>query len=313
MSAARCIAVDWGTTSLRAVLLGAGGHVLERAAGARGILTVIDGRFSEALDDICGAWQIAQPTIPVVMSGMIGSQHGWVEAPYLDAPCSLEDLIAAMIIVPHTNGKVHVVPGVRGRSGDGAPEIMRGEEIQVGGIVVSKGVTEGLFCIPGTHSKWVRVAGGRIKSFATFMTGECFDVLKDHSILGRLMDADYAHDAEAFEKGVARAEAPGGLLHHLFAARTLGIVEEMPKPGLASYLSGQLIGAEITGARSLFGTAETVHLVAGGIVGETYRLGLEVAGVKATIWDAEAATLAGLWAAAESNEEMKTGHYADVC
>ena len=64
---------------------------------------------------------------------------------------------------------------------------MRGEETQILGVLAASGRGDGLFVLPGTHSKWARVEAGRIVGFATFMTGEVFAALKDHSLLGRLM------------------------------------------------------------------------------------------------------------------------------
>ena len=295
---ARCIAVDWGTTSLRATLLGSGGQALDRVARPKGILAVTDGDFAGELDAACGAWRQEHPDIAVLMSGMIGAQQGWVEAPYLEAPCDLEALIAAMITVPG-DGTVRIMPGVRARTADGAPEIMRGEETQIGGVITANGVTESLFCIPGTHSKWVRVRDGRIDDFATFMTGEVFAVLKDHSILGRLMEPEDTFDADTFIQGLERAREAGGLLHRLFSARTLGISNEMSKPGLASFLSGQLIGAEIMGARALYGGADTIQVLTTGAISEPYALAFNWANISTVTRDAEAAALAGLWAAAE--------------
>ncbi len=297
---AQCIAVDWGTTSLRVMLLGDGGQVLDRVARPKGILAVPAGGFAAELEAACGEWRTDHPGLPVLMSGMIGSQQGWIEAPYLETPCGLSDLIAAMAEVPEVGGSVRIMPGVRGRTADGTPEIMRGEETQIGGVIAAHGVSDGLFCIPGTHSKWVQVSGGQIRSFATFMTGESFAILKAHSILGRLMAADDGHDPAVFRKGLARAQAPGGLLHQLFAARTLGILDEMPKSGLRSFLSGLLIGAEIDGARRLYDDLSPVHLVAGGAAGEPYTAAFEASGIAFTLWDAEAAALAGLWTAAKT-------------
>ena len=296
---ARCIAVDWGTTSLRATLLGSGGQALEHVARPKGILAVADGDFAGEFNAACGVWRQAHPDIAVLMSGMIGAQQGWVEAPYLEAPCDLKGLIAAMITVPGMDGAVRIMPGVRARTADGAPEIMRGEETQIGGVIITNGVTEGLFCIPGTHSKWIRVRDGRIDDFATFMTGEMFAILKDCSILGQLMDPGDTFNAEAFTQGLERAREAGGLLHRLFSARTLGILDEMSKPALTSFLSGQLIGAEIMGAAALYGDADTVHVLTTGAISEHYAHAFNWADISIITHDAEVAALSGLWAAAE--------------
>jgi len=294
-----CIAVDWGTSSLRASLLGKGADVLDRISRPKGILAVPTGGFAAELDAACGQWRAAHPYIPVLMSGMIGSQQGWVDAPYLDAPCGPDELVSRMVTVPGSDGVIRIMPGIRCTRAEGVPEIMRGEETQIGGIVTAHGITDGLFCVPGTHSKWVRVAAGRIESFATFMTGECFALLRTHSILGRLMDGD-AGDSDTFGLGLKRAAEPGGLLHHLFAVRSMGIMDALPKPNLASYLSGQLIGAEIKGALDLFGEIPQVHLIACGAVGSRYAEAFAFNDLSTTRWDAEQAANAGLRFAAES-------------
>ena len=305
MADAICVAVDWGTSNLRAALLGAHGEVLETCSRARGILAVEDGAFSAELDAVCRDWRKAKQNIPVLMSGMIGSQQGWVEAPYLNAPCDLSDLIKNKITVPDTGKSVQIIPGIKARTKHGAPEIMRGEETQVGGVIERHGVRDGLFCIPGTHSKWVHVRDGRIEDFATFMTGEVFAILKEHSILGRLMGSSDTFDEAAFKQGLARSNQPGSLLHRLFSARTLGILDEIPTSSLTSLLSGQLIGAELRGVTELYGKLDHVNLLSSGTISRSYSQALEAANVNTTIWNAEEAAWAGLWVAAESLVEQQ--------
>ena len=111
------------------------------------------------------------------------------------------------------------MPGLSAIDQSGVPEVMRGEETQIAGALPAIG-GEGLACLPGTHSKWARIASGRIAGFATYMTGEAFSVLRGHTILGRTM-RDGPADFDAFEKGLARSAEPGGLLHHLFGVRAL--------------------------------------------------------------------------------------------
>jgi 2-dehydro-3-deoxygalactonokinase len=120
---------------------------------------------------------------------------------------------------------------------------MRGEETQVLGSGV-----EGTLCLPGTHSKWVEVANGRIVRFSTHMTGEVYAVLKQHSILGRMME-EGAPIPEAFHEGVRRSGDAGGLLHHLFGVRTRALMGELAPAASPSYLSGLLIGHELRTAR----------------------------------------------------------------
>ena len=184
---------------------------------------------------------------------MIGSRQGWVEVPYLSCPADLTSLARALY--RHDNGAhgtIHIVPGVSTEPQGQAPDVMRGEETQIVGALAALGTSEGLFVLPGTHSKWVTVVDDRIANFGTYMTGEIFAALRHHTILGRLMpDGADAPDSQAFQRGVEAGAAdapPGALLHKLFATRTLGLFDRLPAASLSSYLSGLLIGAELSAA-----------------------------------------------------------------
>ncbi len=177
---------------------------------------------------------------------MIGSRQGWVEAPYLECPAGPAELAQALVAVPFAGAEVRLVPGLSARDAAGTPEVMRGEETQIAGAL-DRIAGRGLVCLPGTHAKWVRLAGGRIAGFATYLTGEAFAALRDHTILGRMMRAG-ATDPAAFDRGLARSADPGGLLHHLFGVRTLGLAGALAETEAPSYLSGLLIGHEVRAA-----------------------------------------------------------------
>jgi 2-dehydro-3-deoxygalactonokinase len=223
------IAVDWGTSSLRAYRLDGQGRVLESRASDRGILNVPQGGFRQALEEQIGGWAEG----PIVMSGMVGSRQGWVEVPYVECPAGFDEIKRSL---KEVFPRIWIVPGVLYRGA--VPDVMRGEETQVLGSGV-----EGTLCLPGTHSKWVEVANGRIVRFSTHMTGEVYAVLKQHSILGRMMEE--GEDEKSFLQGVARSGDPGGLLHHLFGVRTRGLMGELAAAAASSYLSGIVIGHEI--------------------------------------------------------------------
>jgi len=251
---AAAVCVDWGTSSLRAYLMSAEGAVLDRIASPRGILTVEKTDYEGVLADLIGVWLIESGPVPVLMAGMVGSRQGWVEAPYADCPAGLPEIAAAMATIDtRAMGAIGVAPGVCALDRDGAPDVMRGEETQILGALAAMGRADGVFVLPGTHSKWARVEAGRILSFATYMTGEVFAALKDHTILGRLMDAAAQENEAGFAEGVraaARLERPGDLLHAIFMTRTLGLFDRLRPGQLADYLSGLLIGAELAaGAR----------------------------------------------------------------
>lgn len=245
------IAVDWGTSSLRCYRLDAQGKIIDSRASDGGILNVAPGAFSQVLERQLRGWA----ETPIVMSGMVGSRQGWKEAPYVQCPAGFDEIAAQLVEVRQG---AWIVPGLSCRDASGAPDVMRGEEVQVLGSGA-----QGLICLPGTHSKWVEVKNGRIERFSTFMTGEVYAVLRQHSILGRMMQDDKP-DAGAFADGVKRSGEAGGALHHLFAVRTRGLMGELGAGAAASYLSGILIGHELRaqGARafSVLGAAELAAL-----------------------------------------------------
>lgn len=247
------ISVDWGTTALRCCAVAADGYVLETRDGGPGILAVEQGRFAEALDNEIARWSPAGAALPVLMSGMIGSRQGWLEVRYLPCPATPLGLAEGLTAVPvWTGGACHIVPGlVMQRPGE-PPDVMRGEETQIIGALAASLQTNGLFVLPGTHSKWAAVTGGAITSFETYMTGEMFAALRHHTILARLMPEGHSpFDPAAFDRGVASGAAdgpPGALLHRLFSTRTLGLFDHLLPAALESYLSGLLIGAELAAA-----------------------------------------------------------------
>jgi 2-dehydro-3-deoxygalactonokinase len=277
------IGVDWGTTSFRAYRLGEGGAVLDRRSAPAGILQVGERSFADVLRDQVGAW-IAAGERDVLLAGMVGSRQGWVEAPYLPCPAGPAELATALTVVPFEGARVRLVPGVSGADASGVPEVMRGEETQIAGVLDAIGA-EGMVCLPGSHSKWVRVAQGRIAGYTTHLTGEAFAALAGHTILGRMMQPDAKDDA-AFDRGVARSGETGGLLHHLFGVRTLGLMGQLAESGTASYLSGLLIGHEIRAASQ--GNA-SVHLIGSAALCALYARAIAALGGTARIEDEEAA------------------------
>ena len=244
MTAIACIVADWGTTNLRAWALDAGGSLVEQRGGNQGLLAVQGGRFAEALAQVCGSW--FSPGVPVLLSGMVGSKLGWSEVPYLAAPVALDELSRNLYQVESSLPVVvRIVPGVKLEDAE-QPDVIRGEETQILGALQILGIRDGVFVLPGTHSKWALVEAGRLTSFRTYMTGEVFGLLRGSGTLSQLMQGE-GQDEAAFAEGVTRGASAdaGGLLHRLFSVRTLGLLDKMPRSSLASYLSGLLIGAEV--------------------------------------------------------------------
>ncbi len=241
-----CIVADWGTTNLRAWAMGAEGTMIERRDSPRGLLAVEGGRFAEALMEVCGNWLAGRERLPVIMSGMVGSKLGWKEVPYLAAPVALDELgrHLSSVEAPQTV-TARIVPGVR-LDDPAQPEVMRGEETQILGALQESGIDDGVFLLPGTHSKWAIVEGRRLVAFRTYMTGEIYGLLRRAGTLCQLMQGEGADDG-AFRQGVTRARSveAGNLLHSLFSVRTLGLLDRLPRRDLAGYMSGLLIGAEL--------------------------------------------------------------------
>ncbi len=283
------IAIDWGTSGFRAYRLDRTGAVVARREAAAGILAVADQDFAGALDRQIGDWA-AEVSGAIVMSGMIGSRQGWREVPYAACPAGAEALAAGLATVAWRGRDVHIVPGLSHRGADGVPDVMRGEETQSLGAQAALGPGRHRVCLPGTHSKWAEIVDGRITAFATHMTGEAYAALRQHTILGRLMTEGEAEDADAFDAGLARAAAAGGLLHHLFGTRSLGLFGQIPASGLAAYLSGLLIGHEVIAAEA----TGTVHVLGAPRLAALYGRALERRGVVVRPIDPDA-VVHGLW------------------
>ncbi len=277
------IGIDWGTSSFRAVRL-QGRAVVDRRDLPLGILRVPAGGFAEALRGAIAPW-LADGESRVLVSGMAGSRQGWQEAPYLACPADAAGLAALLISVPFEGAQVLLVPGLS-VPGD-PPEVMRGEETQLVGVLAGIG-GDGLACLPGSHSKWAGIGGGGIAGFTTHLTGEAFAALRDHTILGRMVQAGAAADLDCFDRGVARSSQAGGLLHHLFGVRTLGLFDRLPNP--ESYLSGLLIGHEVRAAAP---GGRTVHLIGEARLCALYARAIAQCGGSAVIVTEDAAA-AGL-------------------
>jgi 2-dehydro-3-deoxygalactonokinase len=298
LTATALVAIDWGTSVARAWCLDASGGITARRDVALGVKHVRDGNFEAALAKLLDALPIG--LAPRVACGMIGSRQGWVEAPYVDCPASLTALSDHLVEVPL--GSLAIVPGVATRDAAGLPDVMRGEETQLLGAV---GADESgvLAVLPGTHSKWARVEHGRIVDFTTFMTGELYAVLIDHSMLGRIAGHEPGRlSREAFSQGVARGLDEGELSHDLFGARTLALYGELASEDVADWLSGLLIGREIRGARAWALRAgidpSIVRIIGSDALVERYDLALGDAGALAQRAGHDAAAL-GLWRIAQ--------------
>jgi 2-dehydro-3-deoxygalactonokinase len=244
----RCIGIDWGTTRFRAYLLDGTGAILERHVSDAGVAGIAAGEFERALVREVGPWLEANPTANVVASGMVGSRQGWLQTRYVPCPVDLSKLAAELALRTVGQRQVAFTPGLTRVGQDGMPDVMRGEEVQVLGSLSELG-GDGWCVLPGTHSKWVRVEADTIVWFASFLSGELYDVLLRHSVLTLGDERSLGTGDAAFARGldVASSSAPesGGLLKRLFSTRSLVGRGEMSRLEAREYLSGLIIGSEL--------------------------------------------------------------------
>jgi len=297
------LAIDWGTSSLRIYRLGAGGTVLDVRQSSQGILGVKDAAFATVLEAAAGDW-IDSGSAPIMMSGMIGSRQGWQEANYVPCPAGLPEIASAMCTVQWTSGggerrRAQIAPGLSCLDEAGVTDVMRGEEVQILGILEQLDRGEQFVCLPGTHSKWARVQDNRIVSFRTYMSGEVFAVLKQHSILGRTM-LHNGFDEAAFVDGVARAGDSGGILHHLFGVRAEVLAGNLTEAQSASYLSGIVIGHELVSAAD---HVTRFHLVGASELSALYSLAASKMKLNTIVHDVAAAPR-GLFSLAQYLEHV---------
>jgi 2-dehydro-3-deoxygalactonokinase len=284
------IAVDWGTTNRRAYRIGAGDACEDEFEDAKGILSVPEGGFPAAVSEI----RERLGDKPLLLAGMIGSNRGWVEAPYISCPASLDDLVKN---VARPGDREVIVPGVCYADDDRA-DVMRGEEVQLLGAVASGKIDpDALVCHPGTHNKWVVIRGGKIESFRTVMTGELFDVLKQHSILGDLMNGEVA-PGEPFRRGVRDGFWKAALPAQLFSVRAGVILDRIDKREASAFISGLLIGADVRIGLATPAAAQ-VAVMGRPELTALYAAALNEAGRASTELDGEQCFLAGIAKIAE--------------
>jgi 2-dehydro-3-deoxygalactonokinase len=245
------IAVDWGTTNRRAYRIDGSGKCVEEFEDHKGVLSVPDGGFPAAVAEI----RQRLGDHPLLLAGMVGSNRGWKEAPYVPCPAGLDELAKNLVWAGEREA---IVPGVS-YIGNGRADVMRGEEVQLLGAVAAGLVDPmGLVCHPGTHNKWAVLRHGAIHSFTSVMTGELFSLLKDHSILGDLLQGSVGVN-DAFKRGVSVSMESEALPAELFGVRAQVLLGQAKKEDAASYASGLLIGTDVRiGLSTPFGAQVTV-------------------------------------------------------
>jgi 2-dehydro-3-deoxygalactonokinase len=292
------IAGDWGTTQLRLYLC-EGAKVIDRASGP-GIGALTE-KPEQIFRSLTTRWSAEHAGLSAHLCGMVGSRNGWIETPYVRCPADLGALRAGLVKLESGGIKVSIVPGLSCHNPLGAPDVMRGEETQIFGAVNTR--ERRLCALPGTHTKWAVVENGVIQHFLTSPSGELFALLRDHSTLGRAGGAVTENNAAGFQRGLVRqAEmSDAELLHLLFETRSRQLVDGISKSEAMGFLSGLLIGSDVSGALRWFGAKAGVTLIGDPKLNELYAEALALHGVEATSLSGEDCALAGLRAIVEES------------
>jgi 2-dehydro-3-deoxygalactonokinase len=299
MSKAAFIGGDWGTSRLRLYLCDAAGNVLARGEGEGASMPDCAARFAAAV----APWDKAHGILPAILSGMVGSTIGWREVPYLKCPARPSAIAAAALRFDVDGRGIAILPGLTCRGKTGAPDVMRGEETQIlGALHLHANLARGrhIFCLPGTHAKWVSATDGAVTQFQTALSGELFELLRRHSVLvsdsAHLQESSVDAQSPAFMLGLdfARQNRKADLLYLLFSARSRVVTGEMAKTDAASYLSGLILGKDIATAMALFEFDGPVQLICTPALAALYGKALSAYDVKSAAIDGDRAALAGL-------------------
>jgi len=283
------IAVDWGTSRLRAWVHDAGG--VTALSSDAGMNSLVQDGFEDALLALIEPHLNAGTITPVICCGMVGARQGWREAPYASVPSAPPDASGALQVASDDPRiAVYILPGM---SQAKPADVMRGEETQIAGYIAAKPEFDGVLCLPGTHTKWAHISAGEIVSFATFMTGEMFALLSESSVLRHSVDAD-GWDESAFDEAVMDAlSRPERLAASLFGLRAASLLQGLPPATARARLSGTLIGVELSAARPYW-LGREVALIGEERLTTPYANALSAQGVTAACMPADEMTLNGL-------------------
>ena len=288
------IAVDWGTTNMRVWAIGASGEILAQASSDKGMGSLTSEAFEPALLELVAPWLQDDRVMDVIACGMVGARQGWVEAAYGRAPCAPFAEENTLCFMAHdARMRIHIIAGLQQ---DNPADVMRGEETQIAGLLAGDPDFEGVVCAPGTHTKWVRIEGGKIIHFATHLTGEMFSLLADKSVLRHTIASDGWDDAEfsrAFNEALA---APEKITAHLFSIRAEALIDDLSPQAGRSRLSALLLGLEFAAMRDDWSGQKTA-IIGSDALAKIYQQALLSQGAEPIILDGEALTLAGLKAA----------------
>lgn len=296
--ATQFIAGDWGTSNLRLYLCefkqDGTSRILDTRHGPG--INQINADFEDRFFNLCQDWLEQFNNLPVFLSGMIGSNIGWKEAPYLNCPVSPEEIANGRIQFKARGISFSILAGLRTQNPLGMPDIMRGEELQMlGWLALQKTPpSKQLFTLPGTHNKWALIESGVVSNFLTAFTGELFDILRNNSIL--ISDhTSTAVNEDIFISALQAIENMGDaqLVHALFSTRSKQVLGEIASTDALSYLSGLIIGADVKGAQNIFGKVDGVTIIGETNLSKHYSLALQHFGINSHSCDPGDIAIAG--------------------
>lgn len=306
------IGIDWGSSSFRAYLISETGKKLDIIHSKEGVFQIKNRAFADYVQSTCQSWLQQYPGISIFMSGMIGSRNGWQEIPYQHCPLPINQLANHLqSIKTNDTLNINIVPGVSCNNVNQAADVMRGEEVQLFGALQLLNKSDGLVCLPGTHSKWAQLNNNTLIDFATFLTGELYELLTKHSSLSNfaaslseatqdITSVDNINPT-AFIRGVKYSQMKGGLLHHVFTARAAVLLKDLAEDEVNSFLSGVTIGHELQGAIQLYPQylvypqCLEIMTIGSQALQLLYSLAAEVYGIKVTKTNADDVMVAGLF------------------
>lgn len=274
------LAVDWGSTHLRAWRIDRG-ICTARLIKPWGV-TRLAGRTAESVFNQYLAPMRCEQSLAIYMAGMIGSERGWQVVDYLACPQPLNRLGQHLYRVTE---QLWIVPGLKM-----ADNVMRGEETLLLGAVQSD--TRQCLILPGTHSKWVLTENAVVQRFSTALTGELRHLLLTHSLLGQGLPAQ-RESLAAFDAGGEQGQRQPALVASLFSVRANRLLGSLAPDQVSDYLSGLLIASEIATLRPQFADMP-VTLVASNPLAARYRRLLARQGIASEELSAETAFLNGI-------------------
>jgi len=295
-AAGTVVGINWGSTNFRAYLIGPDGALLDEFNRPSGVARLDRAGMQALIDELARHWPGHGA---VYAAGMVGSNVGWQEVPYVVTPASLADIGAGAVAARIGAMALTLVPGMTCRRAfDDGPDILRGEEIELFGFAALHPNWDGFVALPGTHTKWTRFGAGQVTDFFTSMSGEMFDRLTSAGLLASIVEGEAALGDAFFEGVRLGSERQLGLGTLLFGARARVIRGALQRTESASFIRGLLIGSEIADALAIHSglAGATIPLIGSGPLCRLYAGALERLGMHSWFVDSRAACLAGFCA-----------------